>query len=213
MWHGTTYQLDDFLPLINSVHPSIKFTMEIAGANINCLDKKISITSRRHQFGIFRKPTHTDIPIHGSSFSHPSHKYAAYSSAINRLVSIPLEPIALTAELNLIKYIANMDHIKFNVDNLVRRKLIRRALDSTASLPRDVEKKPKWLRIPYLGKFSASLGRIFKSSNFRPTYYSLSTVGKLFCRLTDPISQCQRSGAYKIAEIFLQRISVRQDVG
>jgi len=67
-----------------------------------------------------------------------------------------------------------MNRIKLNVGNLVRRELIRRALDSITSLPRDVGKKPKWLRIPYLGKFSASLGRIFKSSNFRSAYYPLN---------------------------------------
>jgi len=83
--------------------------MEVGGANINFLDLKISITSGHHQFGIFRKPTHTDITIHGSSFSHPSHKYPAYHSMINRLVSIP-QPIAFNEELNLISTWANMNH-------------------------------------------------------------------------------------------------------
>ena len=66
------YQLHEFLELLNTRYPSIRFTMEIGGERINFLDLTISINEhRRHEFEIYRKPTHTNVVISEDSFHPP----------------------------------------------------------------------------------------------------------------------------------------------
>ena len=115
LWKGTRLDLDNFLSFINSVYPSIKFTMEVGGYKINFLDLKIFLNNGRHQFGIYRKPTCKDITIHSSSFCPPSHKHAAYHSLIHRLVSIPLSSSAFHEEVNTIKFLAKRNDVKLNI--------------------------------------------------------------------------------------------------
>ena len=106
LWSGDHLQLDEFLLSINALYPSIKFTVQVGGNNINFLDLHISIESGRHEFSIYRKPTSTDITIHGTSFCPLSHKHAAYHSLIHRLLSIPLSAKAFQEEVNVIKHLA-----------------------------------------------------------------------------------------------------------
>ena len=71
-WSGSINQLHEFLGLLNSRYPSIRFTMEIGGRHINFLDLGISINEHgQHEFEIYRKPTHTDVVISGNSFDPP----------------------------------------------------------------------------------------------------------------------------------------------
>ena len=76
---GSVHLLNYFLSYINSLYPSIKFTLEIGGSQINFLDLMIHNKHSLHNFKIFRKPISTDITIHDSSFHTPSHKHAAFS--------------------------------------------------------------------------------------------------------------------------------------
>jgi len=174
--------------------------MEIGGNSINFLDLTISIQDDHHSFDIYLKPTYTDITIHGSSYCPPAHKFAAYYFMTNRLLSVPLSPVALNTEVNTIKCIANNNNIRLNIDNIIRKKLTTRSLDAATSLPRDrkVLKKEKLMRLPYLGTFSSTLRGVLKTANRRPDYYSLNTTRQNLCRLKDPIPQTQRSGVYRI---------------
>ena len=62
---------------------------------------------------------------------------------VDRLVSIPLQSRAFEDELTLIKSMADKNQIDLNIDKIVQQGLIKHALDSTTSLPRDHGKKPK----------------------------------------------------------------------
>ena len=119
MWIGQPSQLHNFLNFLNSHHPSIKFTMEIGDKQINFLDLSISLNNNKHHFDIFRKPTCTDITIHGSSYAPPAHKFAAYYTMINRLLHTPLSHSAFRNEVNTIKLIAQNNQINLNIDNLL----------------------------------------------------------------------------------------------
>jgi hypothetical protein len=70
-WTGPVDQLKNFLGFPNSLHPSIKFTLDIGGKIINFLDLSITLNAGKHEFGIFRKPTYTDITTDGSSYAPP----------------------------------------------------------------------------------------------------------------------------------------------
>ena len=83
LWNGTNKQAAVFLKTLNSVYPSINFTLEVGGTHIDFLDISIEEGSR-HKFNIHRKNITSDITIHGDSFC-PYHYY------VHRLLSIPLE--------------------------------------------------------------------------------------------------------------------------
>jgi hypothetical protein len=136
LWKGSTDQLTDFLKYINDLYPSIKFTLEVGGSSINFLDLTISLKNGRHTFEIFRKPTHTDIVISGSSFHPPAHRHAAFLAMIHRLISVPLSPPSFKKEVAIIKHLASVNEVQINIDDLIRKKRISYLLDSTTSHPR-----------------------------------------------------------------------------
>ena len=50
------------------------FFRELGDQKINFLDLKVSLADNEFSYGIYRKPTATDVMIHGSSFYPLSHK-------------------------------------------------------------------------------------------------------------------------------------------
>jgi len=119
---------------------------------------------------------------------------------INRLLSVPLSPVAFNIEVDTIKCISQNNGIKLDVDNIIRKKLTARALDATTSLPHDnkVRKKERWLRQSYIRIFSDNLCGVLKIVNCRPAYYPLNTIHENLYKLKDAIPQTQRSGVYRI---------------
>ena len=200
LWTGSLTELQDFLFFINSFYNNVQFTLEIGGSSINFRYLSISIRDGRYDFAIYRKPTSTDIILHDSSFHPPSHKHAAIHSMLHRLISIPLSPSAFATEVGIIKYIANNNNISFDIDALIRRKSITRALDTATSLQctSDSRKDDKFIRLPFLGDISFKISRILRSFNYRPTFYTLNTTKKQLSKLKDPIPSDSRSGVYKL---------------
>ena len=116
---------------------------------------------------------------------------------IHRVVSLPLTPSAFSEEVDLIKTIARLNGVEMDFDNIIRRKRVKIALDSTTSLTRSTPSHRddfKWVRLPYLGqRFSSSISKCLKPY-FRPAFYSGSSMSNMFCRLKDPIPKLERSG-------------------
>jgi len=84
------------------------------------LDRSISIPNGRHPFGIFRKPTFTNITIQGDSYCPLAFKFAAFYLMIHRLLSVPLSPTSFQEEVNIIKHIARVNHVNLDTDNVIR---------------------------------------------------------------------------------------------
>jgi len=122
LWTGSTGELNHFLTFINSLYPTIQFTLEIGGQKINFLDLTIELQNGRHCFDIFPKPTHTDTLISGSSYHPVAHKHAAFLSMIHRLLSVPLSTTNFRNEVSTIKYLAKTNNINLDIDSLIRRK-------------------------------------------------------------------------------------------
>ena len=81
---------------------------------------------------------------------------------VHRLVSIPLTPLAFANEVRTIKHIANNNEISIDIDALIRKKSITRALDTTTSFQRAPKSKrdEKFLVcrfwVTYLSRYHAS---------------------------------------------------------
>ena len=102
--NGTHRQIETLSKYINSIHPKIKFTLEMENnSSLNFLDITVRKVNNLFRFNIYRKRTATDITIHASSFHPFAQKMASFNSLVNRLLKIPLEAEDYIDELNTIK--------------------------------------------------------------------------------------------------------------
>jgi len=108
--------------------------VEVGGEKINFLDLTISLDGGGYTYGIYRKPTTTDITVHGSSFCPLPHKLAAYHYYINRLVSIPPTAESYDAEVSTIKHLASVNNIRHSIREMIRKKAVKQALSTLSTL-------------------------------------------------------------------------------
>ena len=102
-----------------------------------------------------------------------AHKVAAFNSFIHRMTHVPLSRSAFQKELKTIKYLARVNCVQIDIDSVLWRKLIKKSLDLTTSLPRNLhqdDRKKRWIRLPFLGKFSLALKRTLRPFGFRPAF-------------------------------------------
>jgi len=208
-WTGPLPFLHNFLSFINSLYPSIKFTLnslypsikftlEMGGLKINFLDITISIstyiTSITSKFSgkpqlltsPFMIPPSTLLLIN----PHPLCQWFTDSS------SIPLLPSDFLADVNVIKSLAHTNTISID-DKIIGKNLVSRYLDFSTTLPRSQSSK-NWVRLPSWGKLSFQLLHFLKSLGLSSAFYLINTSKNLFSDLKDPIPQTEKSGVYSI---------------
>jgi hypothetical protein len=192
LWSGNKDQLNDFLAIINSVHPKIKFTLEIENnKSISFLDLTITNVNNRHHFAIYRKPSHTGVIIHESSFHPLHHKLAALNSFINRAIDIPLTVEARESEFKIIKQIAQTYNISLKiVDKLINKKLLRNLaanvyLPFNHTLTNLINNNKKYFSLTFNGPISYKIQRIFSRHNITIAFKSRDTLGTLFVNNKD----------------------------
>ena len=91
---------------------------------------------------------------------------------------------------------ANNYHI--DIQNLIRKKRITHTLASFPPIQNaDTEKSVKgWIRLPFLGKLSTQISRILRQHNFKPAFYTINNLKKLFSKLKDHRPAHTKSGIY-----------------
>ena len=120
---------------------------------------------------------------------------AAINSTIHRLTNLPLSPKAEEEEeTRYIEKIAEVNGIKVNVPQLIRRKRFRNLLKESAPQPPTTSSRVKWIRLPFLGSHSYTLATELKRYNYRVGFYPLQTIGRLS---KDPTHPEDCSGIYK----------------
>ena len=73
--------IDIFLPMLNNLVPSIKFTVEVEeDGKLPFLDCMIHRTDRSFKFSIYRKPTNVCSYIHFYSAHHENVKLSVFTS-------------------------------------------------------------------------------------------------------------------------------------
>jgi len=199
IWCGSINEAPLFLQELNSYDPGIKFTIEIGGNTLSFVDLKLSLADHGNilkiAFGIHRKDTFSGVSIHRDSLHHPTHKAAAINAAIHRLTNLPLTPEATEEEIRYIEKIAEINGLRLDIRQLIRRKQLRQILASPNT--NQVGTKVKWIRLPFLGRLSLRLASELRRFNYRVRFYPISTLGTL-SKLKDPSTQEEQSGIYRI---------------
>ena len=114
-----------------------------------------------------------------------------------KLLSISLLPSDFLTEVNTIKFLAHINHNPADVDKIIRKKLISRSFDLSTTLARTLSSK-KWVRLPFVGKFSFLLSYFPESRDLSPAFYSINISRNLFTHLKDVMPENEKSEVYSI---------------
>lgn len=199
LWKGTNRQLQKFHKHINSLDPNIQFTIETEENNsINFLDLTITKINKKHDFSIYRKPTHTDTIIHNNSRHSYGHKVAAFNSMIHRLINIPMNQENYQKELTTIEEIATnngytKELIQRRLRNIKKNKALAKIYTKTK------ETNMKWNKISYIGPISNKITRIMNKNGQKTAHYNNHKLSHFFRNDKDKIEKMNTTGVYELS--------------
>ena len=200
IWTGTHRQLHQLLHHLNSVYPTIQFTLEVEHNNsINFLDLTISKSQNNLVFDIYRKPTQTDSIIHATS-QHPlSHKHAALHSLIYRLIKTPLSPSNYNKELNTIKQIAfNNGYSPSLVNNILENKIKKHTL-SLIYPNIKIKDTLSYSKLLFTGQQSIEISKLISSSTqSKIAFYTQNSLAQSLTNKKYSIEPLNKSGVYRL---------------
>ena len=190
-WAHGLENLHRFLEHINSLHPSIKFTLEMQKEDktIPFLDVLLIIQedgSLGHK--VYRKPTHTDRYLHYNSFHHPSIKNSVCKTLINRAKTI-CEVDNIEGELEHLRSVLKMNgYPKKFIDNAMKtRQHVREKAEYQSSVS-----------LPYIGSASHKIERILKEAGIQLYHSSENKLFRSLCTHKDSVNEFQKPGVYRI---------------
>ncbi|XP_050298299.1 uncharacterized protein LOC126737438 [Anthonomus grandis grandis] len=203
LWNGNKQNLSDFLSFINNIHPKIKFTLEVEiNKTITFLDLLIKNVNNKHDFEIYRKPSHTGTIIHNESFHPFSHKAAALNSYVNRALQIPQTTESRDRELNIIKQIAQTHNFSPNLVDKIKNKFLLRNAFQNVYIPHQtiLSNQPvnKFISLTYNGAVSYKIQRVLTSLNVKVAFKSSNSLGNLLINNKDKTDPLSCKGIYKL---------------
>lgn len=184
--------LDCFLPRLNSLAPSIKFTVEVENdCKLPFLDCLIHRVEKRFLFSIYRKPTHVCSYIHFYSAHHDKVKLSVFSSMFLRALRI-CSPQFIDDEFKTIYDIGVMlKYPKAFLDKSLN--VAKKSFYRPERLPAfDVK---NMLVLPYNSKF-IQVPHLLKFFNVNVAFSNNCTIKKLLIKNSP--DQVEHSCVYKI---------------
>lgn len=174
----TNVNLDEFLPRLNSLVPSIEFTVEIEeNCTLAFLDVLIHRQDKKFKFSIYRKPTNLNAYIHYYSSHSDKVKKSVFSSMFLRALRI-CSPEFLDDEINNIYDISSsLKYPKIFIDKALTaaRKTFYNHNDRMPFSKKNV------LVLPYDERF-IGLPDILKLMNVNVVFNNKSTVKNLLIK-------------------------------
>ena len=187
-WPHSRSDLDMFLDHLNSLCPSIQFTMEIEDERkLPFLDVQVTRDAESGIFrtAVYRKPTHTDRYLHYESY-HPAHvKTGVIRTLLQRSRRICNSEAASTKEMRHIQKVFGNNGYPTN--------FIRRAMNPKPTLD-STQEVVATVTIPYIRGTSESIRRILSKENIRVAFRSRTTVRSILTNVRPRISQHDKKG-------------------
>ena len=178
--------VDRLLNHLNSIHPSIKFTMELEeDGSIPFLDTRVTRkVEGKLDITVYRKPTHTDRYLHFSSH-HPTHVkkglvrclYDRARSIMKETTNLKTEKAHLAGALQCNGYPAAF--VKAASVETTPRELDREAEQG--------EGKPTLMMLPYVADISERIRKACRSYNIRVVFRSGPTFRSMLTKVKDPL--------------------------
>ena len=166
-WKGSYGPIASFIQILESLHPSIRFTLEISDLELHFLDVRIYKEGDRFETDIYHKPTDSRSYVPFTS-AHPKHilNNIPFSLA-RRIHTIVSNPVKIEEQLKELKDIL----IRLNYPTtLIENAFLR------ANRQQSVENKRKVKGIlPFISTFNRNNPNIYKEI-ISPAYHSLGLM-------------------------------------
>ena len=186
-------EVDELLLHINSIRPSIKFTVETEkDGSLPFLDTLVSRgDSGMLSFSVYRKPTHTDRYLHFNSH-HPTHvKRGLVKCLFNRAKEVTSGPTDLVDEHT---HITNA-----LVNNGYPRNFVRSCSVLRHRAQADQERPLTTIAVPYVAGLSEDIRRVCRQYNIRVAFRSGRSLRSMLTRVKDPLPpDLQSKVIYKV---------------
>ena len=174
--------MDELLSHINSIRPSIKFTVEME--KDGCLPFLDTLVTRNSNgslsASVYRKPTHTDRYLHFNSH-HPVHvKRGLVKCLFDRANEVTTDQTGISTEH---AHISNA-----LVKNGYPKNFVRSCSISTPSQTRQPQDPPRTtICVPYVSGVSEDIRRVCRQFNIRVAFRSGRSLRSLLTRVKDPL--------------------------
>lgn len=195
---GDLALVNNILNRLNCIHERIKFTVEVENDGLlNFLDLSLRHREGKVDFGIYRKPTHTDHCINYFS-NHPlNHKLAFFNSMFHRLFTIPLSHYHFELEIRTILQVAHSNNFPISsIKKVYSRKLDKIFLSFCYSAPVSCENR--FFSIPFVGNLSYRISNLLGKLGIRIGFSNKFTLKSILVHNKDPVARIQRSGVYSL---------------
>ena len=158
IWHGSERELKEFLEVINTVHPTIKFDHKYSRTRIEFLDTIVRLINGKLTTTLYTKPTDRRAYLHSGSYHPDSTKKAIAFSQASRLRRICTDKADFDEHAsNLKRDLSNRGHDEDHVTE---------AISKAASLNRSdlmsYKEKTRTSRIPLIVTYNRTLPNLKK---------------------------------------------------
>ena len=190
-------EAENILSQINSINTHIQFTAEKEVNNsISFLDMKIKkLDDGSLNFGIYRKPTHTDKYLNFNSYNPLQHKNSVIRTLLHRAETL-CDDSNKQQELNHVrKVLKNNEYPQKSIDK-ISRKLRQNRGNNSSNTPSTVS---SFVSIPYIAGTSERISRILKRYDVNVAHQPARKLKNEICHLKDRRSVNERAGVvYKL---------------
>ena len=161
-----------FLGILNSLHPSLQYTCEVEQESVlPFLDVSINRQHASFVTSVYRKPTFTGLYIPFDSFTPMKYKINLMRNLMYRAVNI-CSDVMLDTEIEKLKEIFGRNGYP---ERLVHKFVSRDAVLVQSNVRPEDDRKPAFLRLPYIGPVSSRFEKSVKSV-VMSTYSSVRPV-------------------------------------
>ena len=184
--------INSFHNHLNSINPSIQFTLEKESNNqLPFLDVLVTRSvNGTISTSIYKKDTHTDQYLNFNSYQPVEHKAAVIKTLIHRAKEIPSNEQLKEIEISKVKHSLRKNAYPSQFINKIVAK---------ETLPREEDNDNKHVILPYIKGLSENLRRVFKNHNVNLHFKSNFTIRNKVTKLKDKIKPLKNNNlVYKI---------------
>jgi len=194
--------IDTLLDKFNTIHPRLKFTIEVGGNKINFLDTTILICNNKIKFDWFHKPTFSGRYLNFLS-QHPlSQKRGVIMGMVDRAFFLSHPDFHQKNLESIVNILLNNDYPLDFIFKTIRTRLksllynFNKQEDSNND---ESDQSNKWFTIPFIDSVSNKFRGIAKDIDSRLTFYSVNKLGRFIKVHKDPLQNTsKRNVVYKI---------------
>jgi hypothetical protein len=194
------------LEQFNIQHGDLQFTVnEETDNQIAYLDLNLVNKQGRLEMEIYRKPTAMDITMNNTSCHPKEYKLAAYKHRIHRLLMLPLNESSKRKELITVINIAlNNGYKKNDILNLYNRLKYQKNNQGN-----NTKTEQKWVTFIYTGNCIRKITKLFKDTNLKVAFKTITAVGKLLSD-TRTVNAYEQNSIYKVTCQSCHKVYIRQ---